>query len=216
MKSDSELQRDVMEELRWDPKVDHSQIGVTARSGVVTLSGFVPTYAEKVAAEKAARRVKDVKAIAEEIEVRFASDPRTSDTEIAQRIVHVFTWDVTLPDDKLKVKVERGWVTLTGMVDWHYQKDGAQKAAGKITGVKGISNLIDVQARPSVVDVKDRIMAAFKRSSVVDASTINVIVDGTTVKLGGRVHGWNERQVAEHAAWSAPGVTKVEDNIVFA
>lgn len=216
MKSDSELQRDVLDELRWDPKVDHSQIGVTAKNGVVTLSGFVPTYAEKVAAEKAARRVEDVRAIAEEIEVRFASDPKTSDTEIAQRILDTFAWDVTIPDDKLDVKVEHGWVTLTGTVDWHYQKEATQKAAGKISGVKGISNLIEVQARPSVADVKDRIMAAFKRSSVVDASTINVMIDGNTVKLGGRVHGWNERQVAEHAAWSAPGVTKVEDNIVFA
>lgn len=216
MKTDSELQRDVLDELKWDPKVDHSQIGVTATKGVVTLSGFVPTYAEKVAAEKAARRVEGVKAIAEEIEVRFASDPKTSDTEIAQRILDTFAWDVTIPHDKLSVKVERGWVTLTGRVDWHYQKDAAQKAAGKITGVKGISNLVEVQAQPSALDVKDRIMAAFKRSSVVDASTINVVVDGNTVKLGGRVHGWNERQVAEHAAWSAPGVSKVEDNIVFA
>lgn len=216
MKSDSQLQRDVMDELKWDPKVDHSQIGVTAKGGVVTLSGFVPTYAEKMVAEKATRRVKGVRAIAEEIEVRFASDPKTSDAEIAKRILDSFAWDVTVPEDRLTVKVEHGWVTLSGRVDWHYQKLAAHKVAGRISGVKGIGNLIEVQSRPSVTDVRDRIMAAFKRSSVVDASHINVLVDGNTVKLGGKVQGWNERQVAERAAWSAPGVTQVEDNIILA
>ncbi len=216
MKSDSELQRDVMDELKWDPRVDHAQIGVTAKGGVVTLSGFVPTYAEKMAAEKAARRVKGVRAIAEEIEVRFASDPKTADAEIAKRILDSFAWNVTVPDDRLTVKVERGWVTLGGKVDWHYQKVAAHKVAGKIGGVKGIGNLIEVQSRPSVTDVRDRIMAAFKRSSVVDASHINVLVDGSTVTLGGKVQGWNERQVAERAAWSAPGVTRVDDNIILA
>jgi osmotically-inducible protein OsmY len=216
MKTDSELQRDVMDELKFEPRIDHSQIGVTAKSGVVTLTGFVPSYAQKVAAEHAARRVKGVKAIAEEIEIRFPSDPKTSDAEIAQRILDVFAWDVTIPNEKIKVKVERGWVTLTGEVEWHYQKDTAQKAAGKIAGVKGISNLIEVHAQPSTVDVHDRIMSAFKRSSTLDASAINIAVEGSTVKLSGRVHGWNERKIAENAAWSAPGVTKVEDNILFA
>jgi osmotically-inducible protein OsmY len=216
MKTDSQLQRDVMDELKWEPQVDHSQIGVTAKDGVVTLTGFVPAYSQKLAAERAARRVHGVKAIAEEIEIRFAFDPKTSDAEIAQRILDIFKWDVTIPDDKLKVKVEHGWVTLSGEVEWHYQKEGARKAAGKISGVKGVTDMITVEPRASAYDVRERIMAAFKRSSTIDANSIDVAVDGSTVKLSGRVHGWNERKTAENAAWAAPGVTRVEDNIVLA
>lgn len=216
MKTDSELQHDVLEELKWEPQVDHSQIGVTAKDGVVTLTGFVPNYAQKVTAEKAARRVSGVKAIAQEIEVRFASDPKTSDAEIAQRILDMFRWDVRIPDELFSVKVEHGLVTLTGKAQWNYQKEKAQKAASRISGVKSVTNLIEVAARPSSYDVRERITAAFKRSSTIDASAINVSVDGGTVKLSGRVHGWNERKVAENAAWSALGVTRVEDEIVLA
>jgi osmotically-inducible protein OsmY len=216
MKTDSQLQSNVIDELKWDPRVDHSHIGVAADDGVVTLSGFVPSYAEKIAAEKATRRVTGVKAIAEEIEVRFANDPKTSDTEIAQRILDLFSWDATLPSDNIKVKVEKGWVTLTGKADWQYQRNAAQKLAGRITGVKGISNLIEVEMRPSPIDLRDKIAAAFKRSSLLDANSLNIAVDGHKVKLSGTVHGWNERRVAEAAVWSAAGVTEVEDNIVLA
>ena len=216
MKTNSQLQRDVLEELEWEPMVDHSQIGVTAKEGVVTLTGFVPNYAQKIAAEKAARRVKGVLAIAEEIEVRFASDPKTSDGEIAQRILDVIRWNVFTLDQTIDVKVEHGWVTLAGEVKWNYQKESAQKAAARITGVRGVTNLISVRAKTSAEDVRERIAAAIKRSSALDAGAINVAVSGDTVTLSGRVHGWNERKVAERAAWSAPGVTKVEDNIVFA
>jgi len=217
MKTDSELQRDVLDELAFEPMVDHAHIGVAAKGGVVTLTGHVPNYAQKMAAERAATRVKGVKAIAEEIEVRFASDPKTSDDEIAERILDVFRWDVTVPDDRLKVRVEHGWVTLSGDVEWNYQKKAAQAAAGRIGGVKGVSNGIEVrQAQPSPWDVRERIKAAIKRQSALDASDIDVSVTGHTVKLSGEVHGWNERRVAEQAAWSAPGVTRVEDEIVFA
>lgn len=216
MKTDSQLQHDVLEELKWEPKVDHSQIGVAAKDGVVTLSGLVPSYAQKVAAEKAARRVSGVKAIAEELEVRFAFDPKTSDSEIAGRIVDILEWDVTMPGDRVTVKVEHGWVTLTGAVDWNFEKKGAFDAASRINGVKGVTNLIEVRAKPTSQDVRERIVSAFKRSSDLDADAIKVAVLGSTVKLSGRVHGWNERKVAENAAWSAPGVTKVEDEIVLA
>lgn len=216
MKSDSQLQSDVQDEFKWDPKVDHSQIGVTAKGGVVTLSGFVSDYTQKMAAEKAARRVMGVSAIAEEIEVRYAGDLKTSDTEIAQRIVDMFDWDVTIPHDKLAVKVEKGWVTLTGTVEWNHQKEAAQKAAGRIGGVMGVSNLLLVRKQTTAFDVRERIIAAFKRSSVIDAYAIDIKVDGDTVKMSGKLHGWNERSNAEKAAWSAPGVTKVEDNIVLA
>ena len=215
MKTDSQLQHDVLEELKWEPQVDQSQIGVAAKDGVVTLSGIVPTYAQKIAAENAARRVSGVRAIAEEIQVRFASDPKTSDSEIAQRILDIFRWDVTMPDH-LTVKVEHGRVTLGGSVDWNFEKTAAFKAASKINGVIGVTNLIAVRARPASNDVRERIVSAFKRSSLLDANSIDVTVLGSTVKLSGRVHGWNERKVAEQAAWSAPGVTKVEDDIVLA
>lgn len=135
MKSDSQLQHDVMAELEYEPIVDHADIGVAVNDGVVTLSGFVKSYPEKLAAEKAARRVAGIRAIAEDIKVRFASEPKTADHEIAKRIVDMFAWNVSIPDAKIRVKVEHGWVTLTGSIDWFYQSEEAKKVAGKITGV---------------------------------------------------------------------------------
>lgn len=215
-KTDSQLQHDVIAELEWEPSVDHADIGVAVNDGVVILSGFVKSYPEKMAAEKATRRVAGVKAIAEEIKVRFASDPKTADHEIAKRILDMFAWNVSIPDQQIKVKVEHGWVTLTGTVDWFYQSNEARKAAGRITGVIGVSNLLEVKKLPAAFDIKDRIMAAFRRQANLDAGSVTVVTDGGTVKLGGRVRAWNERGIAERAAWAAPGVTKVEDNIVVA
>ena len=216
MKTDNQLQHDVLEELKFTPEIDHSHIGVTVTSGVVTLMGSVPNYLQKITAEHAAARVKGVHAIAEEIEVRFANDPKTSDTEIAERIVSMIRWDVSLAADNIQVKVEHGWVTLSGTVDWKFQHDAAKAAAARISGVKGVSNNITVKPRPTAYDVRETIVAALKRSAALDANTINVSVDGGAVKLRGEVHGWNERRVAERAAWSIPGVTRVEDEIVFA
>jgi osmotically-inducible protein OsmY len=213
MKTDSQLQQDVMDELQWEPRVDHANIGVAAKDGVVTLTGFVPSYASKIAAEKAARRVKGVRGLAEEIEVRFASDPKTSDPEIAKRIADMFDWSVTIPKNKVQIKVEHGWVTLSGAVDYHFHRQSAKDLAARISGVKGVTNLIEVKAAPSPMDVKERIVAAFKRNADLDASTITVVADGDTVRLGGKVHAWYERQIAERAAWAAPGVNRVEDNI---
>ena len=215
-KTDSQLQHDVIAELEWEPSVDHAVIGVAVNDGVVTLSGFVKSYPEKMAAEKATRRVAGVKAIAEEIKVRFASDPKTADHEIAKRILDMFAWNVSIPDQQIMVKVEHGWVTLTGTVDLFYQSNEARKAAGRVTGVIGVSNLLEVKKLPAAFDIKDRIMAAFKRQANLDAGSVTVVTDGGTVKLGGRVKAWNERGIAERAAWAAPGVTKVEDNIVVA
>jgi osmotically-inducible protein OsmY len=213
MKTDSQLQHDVMAELQWEPRVDHANIGVAAKDGVVTLSGFVSNYSSKIAAEKAARRVKGVRGLAEEIEVRFASDPKTSDPEIAKRIADMFDWSVTIPRDKVAVKVEHSWVTLSGTVDYHFHRQSAKDLASRITGVKGVTNLVEVKTAPSPADVKDRIIAAFKRNADLDASTITVVADGSTVRLGGKVHAWYERQIAERAAWAAPGVNRIEDNI---
>ncbi|OHT21785.1 BON domain-containing protein [Edaphosphingomonas haloaromaticamans] len=214
MKSDSQLQHDVLDELEWEPSIDQADIGVAVTDGVVTLSGFVKCYPQKMAAEKATRRVAGVKALAEEIKVRFASDPKTADHEIARRILDMFSWNVSIPDDKIAVKVEHGWVTLSGTVDWYYQSDEARKVAGKVNGVVGVSNLIELHKLPTSGDVKDRIVAAIKRNADLDAASVTVFTDGGKVTLGGKVRAWNERQIAESAAWAAPGVTRVEDNIV--
>lgn len=215
MKTDSQLQKDVMAELEWEPSVEHANIGVAAKDGVVTLSGFVSNYASKLAAEKATRRVKGVRGIAEEIEVRFATDAKTADPEIAKRIADMFDWSVTIPKGKISVKVEHGWVTLSGDVSYHYHRKAAHDLASRITGVKGVTNLIEVKKNPSPYDIRQSIMDAFKRSADLDASTISVVADGDTVKLSGKVHSGYERRIAERAAWAAPGVNRLEDNIMI-
>jgi osmotically-inducible protein OsmY len=216
MKSDAQLQHDVIAELEADPLVDHSEIGVSVSGGVVTLNGLVKSYAQKVAAEKDARRVYGVKAIAEEIKVRYPGDPKTSDTEIARRIIDLFSWNVLIPENHINVKVENGWVTLAGKVDYGYQKDAAKKAAGQISGVVGISDLIELHYVPVASIIRERVKAAIKRQAGIDAESVKVSTDGGKVVLTGLVSGWNERRIAERAAWSSPGVTKVEDRIAIA
>jgi osmotically-inducible protein OsmY len=214
MKTDSQLQRDVLDELQWEPRVAHASIGVAAMDGVITLSGFVGSYAEKLAAEQAARRVKGVRGLAEEIEVRLRSDAKTADPEIAKRIADMFEWSALIPGDRIEIKVEQGWVTLNGAVDGHFQRKAAGDLVSRITGVRGVSNQIVIREVPSPADVRDRIVDAFRRHADLDASTITVAAEGHTVKLGGKVHASYERRIAEQAAWSAPGVSRIEDNIV--
>lgn len=215
MKIDSQLQRDVMDELEWDPSVDHADIGVAVVEGVVTLNGYVKSYAEKLAAERAAKRVSGVSAIAEELKVRYASDAKTADHEIAKRILDIFRWNVNVPEKHLTVKVENGWVTLTGNVEWNYQSQEASKSAAKVTGVVGVSNAIGIANRASVTDVRKRIEDAFRRQADLDAASVTIQTQGSTVTLGGKVKAWHERQVAERAAWAAPGVTEVVDRIAI-
>jgi osmotically-inducible protein OsmY len=214
MKTDSQLQRDVLDELQWEPRVAHASIGVAAMDGVITLSGFVGSYAEKLAAEQAARRVKGVRGLAEEIEVRLRNDAKTADPEIAKRIADMFEWSALIPGDRIEIKVEQGWVTLNGAVDGYFQRKAAGDLVSRITGVRGVSNQIVIREVPSPADVKDRIVDAFRRHADLDASTITVAAEGHTVKLGGKVHASYERRIAEQAAWSAPGVSRIEDNIV--
>ncbi|MBB5714494.1 BON domain-containing protein [Sphingomonas aerophila] len=216
MRTDSTIQRDVLAELEWEPSVTHEHIGVAVTNGIVTLSGLVPNYVEKLAAEEAVRRVAGVRAVAEDIKVRWPGDPKTSDTEIAERICRMFSWDAVIPEKKIKVRVEGSRVTLTGEVDHRFQADAARKAAGRINGVISVANLLTVTEVPAVDDVKDRIEQAFKRNAILDAATISVIADGGTITLGGRVHAWREREMAERAAWAAPGVTAVRDQIIIA
>lgn len=216
MKTDSQLQHDVLLELEWEPSIDHADIGVAVTNGVVTLSGTVKSYAEKIAAERAAERVAGVKALAEEITVRYPEDPKHSDAEIAERIAALFSWNVTIPSDRITIKVEKGWATLGGTVDWKYQAEAAGEAAGKIGGVIGVINLIAVRKAPMASDVRERIMAAIKRQAQIDADSVTVHTKGGMVTLSGRVKAWSERRIAEQAAWAAPGVTSVEDNILVA
>ncbi len=200
----------------WEPSVDHADIGVAVADGVVTLSGYVPSYSAKIAAERAARRVAGVRAIAEEIKVRYASDAKTADHEIAKRILDMFSWSSTIPDDRIGVKVEKGWVTLSGSVDWNYQRNEAARLVSRIGGVVGVSNDVAIASHLTATDVRKRIEDAFQRQAGLDAKTVTIALDGDKVTLGGHVHAWHDRQTAEHAAWSAPGVRQVVDHIAVA
>ncbi|GBD47812.1 transport-associated protein [Methylopila sp. Yamaguchi] len=203
------------EELEFEPSVNAAHIGVAVRDGVVTLTGHVASYAEKIAAEKATQRVRGVKAIAEEIEVRYPYDGKRSDEEIAKRAVNVLDWNTQVPTS-VKVKVERGWVTLSGVADWQYQREAAEFSVRKLDGVVGVTNTIALKDRPKAADVQKKIEDALKRNAALDAAAIHVTVANDKVSLTGRVHSWQERRIAEQAAWSAPGVKSVDDAISVA
>jgi osmotically-inducible protein OsmY len=213
--SDAGLKFLVEEELEFEPAVNAAHIGVAVRNGVVTLTGHVASYAEKVAAEQATQRVRGVKAIAEEIEVRYPYDGKRSDDEIAKRAVSVLDWNINVPST-VKVKVERGWVTLSGAADWQYQREAAEASMRKLDGVVGVTNTIALKDRPKASDVKKKIEDALKRNAALDAASIQVTVANDKVSLSGRVHSWQERRIAEQAAWSAPGVKSVDDSISVA
>jgi osmotically-inducible protein OsmY len=215
MISDLELRQDVLDELEFEPSVNAAHIGVAANRGVVTLTGFVTNYAEKAAAERAARRVKGVQAIAEEIEMRLPSDTKRSDDEIAARAVDILKWQVGVPADRITTKVEKGIVTLTGEVDWQYQRTDAEHVVHKLTGVTGVVNQIRVSAPVHAFEIKEKIQKALQRSAEVEASGITVHTEGGRVVLSGKVRAWYERDIAERAAWSAPGVTEVQDHLTI-
>lgn len=215
MISDLQLRQDVLDELEFEPSVNAAHIGVAANRGVVTLTGFVMNYAEKAAAERATRRVKGVKAIAEEIEVRLPSDTKRSDDEIAARALDILKWQVGFPAERITVKVEKGIVTLTGDVDWQHQRADAEHIVHKLTGVIHVINQIRVAAPIRASDIKEKIQKALQRSAEVEASGITVQTEGGRVVLSGKVRAWYERDVAERAAWSAPGVTEVQDHLTI-
>ena len=214
IKTDSQLQRDVIDELRFDPSIGSEEIGVAAKNGVVTLSGQVSNYAKKSAVVRAAERVAGVRAIAEELTVVLPSSFKRTDTDLAHSVAAVLKWDVSVPDDKLKARVDDGWVFIEGEVDWQYQSASADRAIRNLTGVRGVTNLLQVKKRASVPDLKQRIESALKRHAELDAGQIRVEALDGRVTLRGEVRSWSERQDAEWAAWGAPGVSTVDDVLV--
>jgi osmotically-inducible protein OsmY len=211
MKSDSDLRRDVERELEWDPSVNERHIGVAVDDGVVTLTGRVGSFSERSRAERAVERVAGVRGIANEIEVK--SEYERTDADIAKAAVDALKWNVMVPSDKVAVKVDRGWVTLTGEVRWDFQRRAAENAIRHLAGIRGITNRVLVRPKVEPDAVKRKIEEAFKRDAILDALHVTVEVEGSEVVLRGEVRSWTERREAEEAAWSAPGVMTVRNEI---
>ncbi|MFZ3159325.1 MAG: BON domain-containing protein [Rhodoferax sp.] len=214
MKTDSEIKKDVLSELQWDPLISETKVGVTVNEGVVTLTGHLDTYAEKVAAKRAAGRVSGVKAIALEIDVIPAGIHQRSDTEIALAVEHALSWNTSVPQDRVKVAVEKGWVTLTGDLDWNFQRRAVERMVRPLKGVVGITDNIQLKTLPVPLKLQERIQEALTRQAMREARRIEVSVEGSEVTLRGHVHSWAERNAAEGASWSAPGVTRVNNQLL--
>ena len=213
-KNDTEIQHDVIDELQFEPSIDASKIGIAAANGIVTLTGAVPSYAEKIAAGEAALRVLGVQAVANDLRIDLPQTHERTDTDIAGSAVNVLLWDSSLPRNQITVKVSNGFVTLNGEVEWQYQKDRANTLVQNISGVRGVTNDIILKPRVLAGDVKTRIRQAFERSAEVDANHIQIEAHDGTVVLRGPVHSWMERQDATRAAYSVPGV-KVVENLTY-
>lgn len=216
MSHDTELQKAVLAELNWEPSITAAHIGVTAESGTVTLTGHVESYGQKHAAEMATGRVKGVKAIAEEIEVRLPFTIKRDDAEIATAASNRLAWDTATPRDAVKVKVENGWVTLNGQVEWHFRKETAEREVRNLLGVVGVSNQITIKPRIDTAHLQDDIQQALHRSIFFQPEKVHVTATEGRVKLTGKVATWLDRRTAGWTAWAAPGVTAVANDLMVA
>jgi osmotically-inducible protein OsmY len=213
MKNDAQIQTDVQNQLKWEPQLNAAEIGVAVKNGIVTLSGIVDTYPKKMAAERVTKNVIGVKAVALDIQVGISPVNRKSDAEIAEACVNALRWDSSVPDDKIKVKVENGTVSMEGTVEWGYQRLAAKNALVKLTGVKGVNNMIVVKQKPSSIDIKQRIRESFITTAGHEADNIRLEVLGSKVTLRGSVKSHYEKEEAENTAWATPGVNEVENKI---
>jgi osmotically-inducible protein OsmY len=211
---DDEILKDVQQELRWDPSFLDDDIAVSVKDGVVTLAGYARSYLDKWKAERAVSHIRGVKAVANDIDVRLPSASERPDSELARAAVEALRWNVAVPADRIRVKVEKGWVTLEGDVDYNYQREAAFKAVRSLTGVRGVTNLVTVKVQPAARDVREKIRAALQRGAQFDADRIEVEVDGQRAILRGTVRSYAERRDAERAALNAPGITEVENKLV--
>ncbi|HOY20971.1 MAG TPA: BON domain-containing protein [Haliscomenobacter sp.] len=214
MKSNEVLQKDVQDAIKWEPLLNVAEIGVTAKDGVVTLSGTVDSYAKKMEAEAAAKSVMGVKAVVEKIEIKLGDWAKITDGEIAIEVLNAFNWNWDVPKDKIKVKVEAGWLTLDGEVNWYYQKEAAKKSVKTLNGVKGVNDNITIRSENPVEIQKRDIELALARNGSLNANDIEVIVSGSNVKLVGRVNSWLQREEAGRIAWNAPGVWSLDNELM--
>ncbi len=212
-RTDEEIQKDVLAELKWDAQVQPNEIGVSVKDGIVTLTGWVDSYLKKWSAEEAAHKAAGVKAVANDIEIRLATE--RTDADIAAAAVRALEWDAFVPSSQVHVTVSKGWVTLKGEVEWQYQKQDAERVVRRLLGVKGVTNLIGVKPRVTPTDLKRKIEDALLRNAKFDASRISVEVQGSKAILKGAVRSWAEREEAEREAWSAPGIIEVDNRITF-
>jgi len=210
-RTDTAIKQDILDELKWDPKVTETEIGVTVKDGAVTLTGNVPLYSHKYAAHQAAKRIKGVRVIVDEVQVEIPSLMVGSDPDIAKHIAHIFEWNTQIPADKIKAEVKNGYVTVSGEVDWQYQRNYIQKLVEDVKGVRAVINSINIRKRAAVPDIRDAIVKALHRHAGVEADRIGILTFNGQVTLTGNVDSYLERDLIENAVWATPGVTEVLD-----